>query len=437
MCPPIMKSLSCPFYFCLILVSHYFNPSFFIMKITSLYYPILSAILAATLVVSCQKQSDPKDNDTSNHQHTENSESSESRTSASEVESHSQANCPTGESCFICDPAKRETGRLWCKEHNRYEDRCWVCHPDLREKSRLFCSEHGVYEDECVICHPEVSDSKKSKKSSGRPQKSKVLMCNEHGVPEHECAICQPDLAAGLAPGESLKINLTSKLAAAKAGISTEKPSEQNVSTSVEAYCVADYNRDQVTQVTPLVEGVIRKINVSYGEKVKEGEILAILHSPELAEQKAEFLAAIAKEKYAKLNLLRQQRPAVKKVSSANRLESAEADWNVAAADLSATRQKLLNLDLTEEDINKLIQTQKPTAELPIRAPFGGTIVRREASVGKLATPGANLFTLVDLCSMWLELSIPASEVSKIALGMEVVATFNGSPNETYSGDLI
>ena len=59
-----------------------------------------------------------------------------------------------GESCFIEDPSKREAGRLWCKEHARYEDRCWDCHPELRDPKRYYCSEHGLYEDECFLCDP-------------------------------------------------------------------------------------------------------------------------------------------------------------------------------------------------------------------------------------------------------------------------------------------
>ena len=56
-----------------------------------------------------------------------------------------------GETCFICDAALRDKGRLWCKEHSRYEDRCWLCHPELEDKNRLYCKEHGLYEDECFL----------------------------------------------------------------------------------------------------------------------------------------------------------------------------------------------------------------------------------------------------------------------------------------------
>ena len=53
--------------------------------------------------------------------------------------------------------------RLWCNEHNVYEDECFICHPELATKNnngksdeRLWCAEHGVYEDECAICNPDL-----------------------------------------------------------------------------------------------------------------------------------------------------------------------------------------------------------------------------------------------------------------------------------------
>ncbi|MBW2652294.1 MAG: hypothetical protein JRC57_04295, partial [Deltaproteobacteria bacterium] len=50
-----------------------------------------------------------------------------------------------------CDPALREPERLWCGEHERYEDRCFICHPEIKEADRLWCEEHKLDEDECFL----------------------------------------------------------------------------------------------------------------------------------------------------------------------------------------------------------------------------------------------------------------------------------------------
>ena len=123
--------------------------------------------------------------------------------------SHIHRHIKAGETCFICDSALREKGRLWCEEHARYEDRCWVCHPDSQNKTRPFCAEHNLYADEWLFCHPE--DKKPaSSDGSGKTHPKAVLLCNEHNVPEHEYGICQPDLAQSLEFGESLKVRFAS-----------------------------------------------------------------------------------------------------------------------------------------------------------------------------------------------------------------------------------
>lgn len=99
------------------------------------------------------------------------------------------------ESCFICDPALRDKGRLWCEEHGRYEDRCWLCHPELEDKDRPYCKEHFLYEDECHLCHPElkqVSPSAEGPKSDA--SNVAVAQCAAHGVDKAACFICDPVL---------------------------------------------------------------------------------------------------------------------------------------------------------------------------------------------------------------------------------------------------
>jgi hypothetical protein len=78
----------------------------------------------------------------------------ERNTQTSKATPTAHTHSTAGETCFICDPSKRDPGRLWCKEHGRYEDRCWDCQPQLRDSKRVYCEEHGLYEDECFLCDP-------------------------------------------------------------------------------------------------------------------------------------------------------------------------------------------------------------------------------------------------------------------------------------------
>ena len=135
---------------------------------------IISFILAAALCAGCNQPADDHEgHDHSGHDH----------------------KAPSAPVVGI-PPDQREPNRLWCKEHNRYEDRCWLCHPELQDKNRIYCDEHGLYEDECFLCDLKL---KPGARNTDR------LMCQEHGVFEDECGICHSELTGKLKPGEGLK----------------------------------------------------------------------------------------------------------------------------------------------------------------------------------------------------------------------------------------
>ena len=67
------------------------------------------------------------------------------------------------ETCYLCDSSQRDVGRLWCREHSRYEDRCWIFQPQLEDASRPYCKEHFLYEDECFLCDPSRAPSTRAR----------------------------------------------------------------------------------------------------------------------------------------------------------------------------------------------------------------------------------------------------------------------------------
>ena len=354
------------------------------------------------------------------------------------IEVHEISACPTGEGCFICDTSKREAGRLWCKEHHRYENRCFDCHPELKEKGRLYCTEHGVYEDECYLCHPDLKKTGASvAKTSSNTKPAEVLMCKEHGVPEAECAVCQPELAAGLAPGQSLTIRVASAEAMAKVGVEVSRPTASTTSTAIEAYATVDYNQNGVANITPLVEGIVHEISAVPGQRVAAGEILGQVHSPQFAEATSRFLSATAERKLARLRVGRERQLAAKQISAASDLETAEAAAEVAEVEFAAAHQRLLNLDLSKQEITVLAEQGLPTVLLTLKAPFAGTIVEREVAPGERVAPGDVIFHLADLSSMWLELSIPARDAAPLKVGMPVRASFADLPGTVIDAELI
>jgi cobalt-zinc-cadmium efflux system membrane fusion protein len=351
-----------------------------------------------------------------------------------------------GETCFICDATKREPGRLWCTEHARYEDRCWLCQPQLEDKGRLYCKEHSLYEDECFLCHPEVRDeAEEAALDAGSSEKhsshrdapgSDALFCNEHQVPELECGICQPQRTAELQPGEELMVRFESDLSALKAGLVSQKPEKSAAQAAVGAICEVRYNGNELSQITPFAPGIVRSVLVDVGSEVKAGDTLVEIHSAEIAAARAAFVSAAVEAELKSLAFEREKDLANQKISSEQALQEASASFRTAEIALSTTRQRLLNYGLSPEELARTEETGDTSAILRIRAPFDGTLVERDVVTGEAVEPGDALFTLVDLSTMWLSLSVPGSNSGDLVPGLDVEATLDGMPLDPVAGKL-
>lgn len=346
-----------------------------------------------------------------------------------------------GETCFICDPAKRDKARLWCKEHARYEDRCWLCHPEIEDKSRLFCKEHALYEDECFLCHPELkpdgeSASRVPAGTNSEGTQSAALFCNEHNVLETECGICQPDLASSLVPGGNLKVRFPSVNSADKAGIRTQHPEVQVVAPTIQAFCEVQYNLNAMAKVTPLAGGVIREVRHDIGDSVKAGETLVVLHSSEVAAAKSDYLTASLESEILHRAFTRETRLKEQKISAESEFLEAEAAYRTVRLTVDNLKQKLLNLGITGDEIIQIEKEQIASADFEIRAPFSGTLIERAAVVGEAIEGGHSLFTIANLSTHWLALSIPTDRISAVRLGQTVDASFSDLPGTTYTGSV-
>lgn len=336
--------------------------------------------------------------------------------------------------CFMCNPALREPGRLWCKEHDRYEDRCFICHPELKDEKRLWCSEHNLYEDECIFCHPELK-----KKQAGDDKETAGggdLQCMEHGVLEKECGICHPELADGLKPGEGLKIRFESPSSAKKAGIELSSPVRGEGLSDRSLLCRVTYNQNRFARVTPLAEGIIQNVPVDVGDMVAAGQVLVEVMCPEIAEAKSRYLMAIADRSLKEKTFERKKELRDEKIASKRDFELAATEYELAKSTTAAAYQRLANYGFGREQIAQIDATQSTSSLMQILSPFSGTLIDRQAVVGEAVKIGDTIFMIADLSTMWLELSIPEDYINHVSVGDSVEATFETMSEKRIQGEV-
>jgi len=173
-------------------------------------------------------------------------------------------------------------------------------------------------------------------------------------------------------------------------------------------------NEERAAWLSPRTAGTVRSILVDLGTHVRQGQILFTVDSPEFAEARSAYLIAQASLKLAEETLIRERDLYEKKVCPRKDLLEAEAAREAGAATLQAARERLLASGLTSQEIAEVTAAGSQPVTMPVRAPFGGTVLERNLSIGALVAPGQNLLLLGDTSEMWVWTSLYERELPVI-----------------------
>jgi membrane fusion protein, copper/silver efflux system len=100
----------------------------------------------------------------------------------------------------------------------------------------------------------------------------------------------------------------------------------------------------------------------------------------------------------------------------------------------AATRQRLVLLGMSDEVIGAVERDRRVAPRVTLRAPIGGVIAALEVREGMNVMPGATLFRIVDLSSVWVNAEVPESLSAAVRPGTPVEARVAAWPGETFRG---
>jgi len=181
-------------------------------------------------------------------------------------------------------------------------------------------------------------------------------------------------------------------------------------------------NADRLAHVVPRVSGIVREVRKSIGDAVKDGEIMAVIESRELADAKAAYLAAGEREKLALANFSREERLWRKKVTSEQEYLDARQALAEARIGKNSAEQQLHALGFSDAYLKALPEHPDATyTRFEIRAPFAGTIIEKHLTLGENLTADAEVFTIADLSSVWVDINVYQKDLAQIRQGQTVV----------------
>jgi cobalt-zinc-cadmium efflux system membrane fusion protein len=259
---------------------------------------------------------------------------------------------------------------------------------------------------------------------------------DEHGRDKHEekTGDKYAEKPAGKHEEKPGKIALNESQTKA-AGITVSTAGAAKINTTVSLPGEIRYNEDRTAHVVPRLGGVVESVRADLGQNVKKGQVLAVIASTGLSEQRSELLTAQRRLSLARTTFEREKKLWQDKISAEQDYLQARQAMQEAEIAVQNARQKLEALGASATSSGGLNSYE-------VRAPFNGMVMEKHLSLGEAVKEDANIFTISDLSTVWAEVAVPAKDLNAIRVGEKVTVSataFNAKATGTvaYVGSLI
>lgn len=190
-------------------------------------------------------------------------------------------------------------------------------------------------------------------------------------------------------------------------GVKTAVAERRSLSREIRATGKVAFDETKVTHIHTKIPGFVEEVFVDFvGKQVRRGQPLFTLYSPDLVATQEEYLLALR---------------------SRQSLKNSRFPWVAGGATnlLEAARKRLQLWDISEREIGELEQSGKAKRALTIYSPVDGVVTQRAAyHHGRNVTPEMDLYTIVDLSTVWILGQVYEHELPLIRIGQSVEVEF-------------
>ncbi len=334
----------------------------------------------------------------------------------------------------------------WCAEHAVPDSICVECQKDSCStkdgcSSKLpafgWCQTHGVAE--CPFCHPEVAQlpSPPTVTPGMLARAEAARSFADRALNSKKCKLHQR------------RLQFASLEALRKSGVQVGPVGVGVVTEAVAAPGEIAYDPTRVARLSPRLAGTVWRVEKNVGDRVRQGDVLALVDAAEVGKAKAAFLQSLFQ-----LELKKKTLASLEASSSvpAQSVREARAAADEAQIQLVTAQQSLANLGmpvaadrlrgLEPAEASRRVRflglppalaaslAGRTTSAnlLPVVAPQDGVVVSRDAVADESVDTKKVLFVIADTGRMWLQLDVRLEDAARVKVGQPVRFKADGSP---------
>jgi cobalt-zinc-cadmium efflux system membrane fusion protein len=191
------------------------------------------------------------------------------------------------------------------------------------------------------------------------------------------------------------------------------------------------------------VQGRIIEIKGELGKTVKQGDVLAVINSTELAKQQLAYIKSV---QMVELKTKAFERAVLlfdaDVVSEAQKLQR-KTELSAAKADMEASKDQLFVMGMTIDEIEAIQSEIQIDATTNIVAKIDGKIIKKNVNVGQVVDPTEDIFTIAMLSEVWGVAQVPERQIGFLKEGDDLlidVPAYEDKSVEgkiTYLGDIV
>jgi len=184
--------------------------------------------------------------------------------------------------------------------------------------------------------------------------------------------------------------------------------------------------------VGTLVEGRVKEVFADIGDRVAQGQPLCTIESPTVGAGEAEYITTLADLQFVKSELDRQRTLVSEGIGAMKDQLELEARLAAVTSAVSAAERTLHAYGFTVEDIQAFQTVPHTGGIVTLRSPIAGTVTNRDVRVGMRVAPDTDLFHIVDLKRLRVQVDVPEIRAGDLVTGKEVtVISHNGHKVES------
>ncbi|MCA9036814.1 MAG: efflux RND transporter periplasmic adaptor subunit [Planctomycetaceae bacterium] len=258
--------------------------------------------------------------------------------------------------------------------------------------------------------------------SSANSDDSEIHTCPMHPQIRQpgpgRCPICGMALVAASGGGADLD-ELSVQIEPAQrrlANIQTEPARLIPVNAEIRSVGSIAIDESRMSTISSYTSGRIERLFADYtGVVVGEKDHLAVVYSPDLYSAQVEYVEA-------------------RRALSTSTLSELEIVRETQEKLVENSRRRLVELGMTDDQLEALEKTGQAQSRLTIYAPIGGTVIEKLTAEGDYVDAGEPIYKVANLATVWLMLELFPEDASRIRFGQQVTAEIQSLPGELLQG---